>query len=191
MTSLARLGALAGCAAALAGCSALLPKAQTEVASPWNSFDEAKAAVDSIVPDLTTVAELHARGIDPYQSPNVQLLSYSDILRRFPMGDGSRWEELDPGLRECLGAGKSCSGYEITLGNLQRKRVGPFVQDLLRFKQIVDVSGWTFNALILMANDRVVYTLYGGQPSIRIREVTRNPLGPAQGLGDALSSAGS
>jgi hypothetical protein len=191
VTGLARFAAFAGCAAALMGCSALLPKARTEVASPWKSFDEAKAAIESIVPGGTSVTELRARGIDPYTSPNVQLLSYSDILRRFPLDDGARWEKLDPGLRDCLEAGKSCSGFEITLGDIQRKRVGPFIPDLLRFKQIVDVSGWTFNALILMVDDRVVYTLYGGQPSIRTREMTRNPLGPAQDLGKALPSTGS
>lgn len=191
MTRFARWAAVAACAAALAGCSALLPKARTEVASPWKSFDEAKAAIEAIVPGGTSVTELSARGIDPYASPNVQLLSYSDILRRFPLDDGSRWEKLDPGLRDCLLAGKQCSGYELTLGDIHRERVGPFIPDILRFRQVVDVSGWTFNAIILIVDERVVYTLYGGQPSIRTQEVKRQPLGPVQDLGGQMASGGS
>ena len=35
-----------------------------------------------------------------------------------------------------------------------------------------------------MIDDMVVYTLYGGQPRIHEHEVTRNPLGPLQGLGE-------
>jgi hypothetical protein len=31
-----------------------------------------------------------------------------------------------------------------------------------------------------------VYTLYGGQPMVRQQEVSRQPLGPAQNLGEAV-----
>ena len=191
MIRIARFAAFAACVGALAGCSALLPRARTEVASPWASFDEAKAAIESIVPGGSTVIQLSASGIDPYSSPNVALLSYSDILRRFPMDEGPRSQKLDPGLLECLAAGKSCTGYEMTLGDIHRRRVGPFLPDLLRFRQVVDVSGWTFNAVILMVDDRVVYTLYGGMPSLRAKEEKHNPLGPLQDLGNAVPSTGS
>ena len=172
--------------AALAGCSSLLPKAQSQVASPWKSFDEARDAIEAIVPDRTTVADLKASGIDPYTSPNVQLLSYSDILLRFPMNGGLGSEGLDRGLRACLDAGKSCSGFSISVQDIQRDRTGPFWPDALGFRRVTDVSGWTFNALILVIGERVVYTLYGGQPLVRQQEVSRQPLGPVQNLGEAL-----
>jgi hypothetical protein len=169
---------------ALLGCSALLPREQSHTSSPWTSFDEAKDAIERIVPNQTTATDLRTQGIDPYTSPNVQLLSYSDILLRFPMNGG--YANLDHGLRECLQAGKSCTGYAISIQELKHDRTGPFWPDALGFKRVVDVSGWTFNALILMIGDRVVYTLYGGQPIVKQQEVSRQPLGPVQNIGDAL-----
>ena len=58
--------------------------------------------------------------------------------------------------------------------------------DFLNFRRETDVTGWTFNALVLLVEDRVVYTLYGGQPNVREHEVTRQPLGPLQDWGEAL-----
>lgn len=171
-------------AASIAGCADLLPKSETEVRSPWHSFAEAKAAIESIEPQRTRAADLKALGIDPYSSPNVQLLSYSDIALRFPLHIAS--ENLDRGLRECLESGKSCTGYYINVKEVKRDRVGGFWEDALGFKRTVQTTGWTFNALVLMVEDRVVYTLYGGQPNLSEQEVDRQPLGPAQNLGDAI-----
>jgi hypothetical protein len=166
----------------LGGCAELLPKAQSEVTSPWKSFDEAKATIERIEPGLTSLAEVRAQGIDPYTSPNVQLLNYSDIVLRFPMASGI----LDPGLRQCLEAGKACIGYWISVRDTHRDRTGNFWLDALRFKRVVDTTGWSFNALILSVNERVVYTLYGGQPNVHEHEVTRQPLGPLQNWGDSV-----
>jgi hypothetical protein len=176
---------VAACAALLvAGCAGLLPKSRSEVSSGWNSFEEARAAIEAIAPGRTTAAELRALGIDPYASPNVQLLTFSDIALRFPLNLPP--ERLDQGLRQCLEAGKACSGYSISVRDVKRDRVGGFWQDTLGFKRVVDVSGWSFNALVLVVDERVVYTLYGGQPNLREQEVTRQPLGPAQNFGESL-----
>ncbi len=180
-----RAAVLAVAAVVAAGCADLLPKAKHEVESPWRSFEEARRAIESIVADRTTVADLKTLGIDPYGSPNVQLLTFSDIALRFPVyvaGNG----HLDPGLRACLEAGKECTGYSISARDITRDRVGSFWEDTLGFKRIVEVRGWSFNALVLLVNDRVVYTLYGGQPNVRENEVTRQPLGPAQNFGDSI-----
>lgn len=177
--------ALALAAAALAGCAQLLPKAHNEVASPWRTFDDAKATIERIVPHATTAADLRALGLDP-SSANVQLLSYSDIALRFPVGGAIEPDRLDEGLRECLEAGRSCVGYAIAARDIRRERVGNYWQDAFGFKRIVDVTGWTFNALVLLVDDRVVYTLYGGQPNVREQEVSRQPLGPLQGWADSV-----
>jgi hypothetical protein len=171
----------------LAGCASLLPTSEARVSGPWRTFDEAKAAIERIEPNRTTTADLRASGIDPYESPNVQLLSYSDILLRFPMGVSAATGPMDRGLHECLEAGKSCTGYSASVREVKRDRTGPFWLDALGFKQVVDTTGWQFNALILLVGDRVVYTLYSGQPHVREHEVTRHPLGPIQNIGDAVS----
>jgi len=183
---LAPLAALLGAAGLLAGCSELLPKAEAAVENPWHSFDDAKAAIERIEPERTSAADLRAQGIDPYTSPNVQLLSYSDILLRFPMNGSFEHDGLDHGLRVCLDAGKACSGYSISIREVKRDRTGGFFLDMLGFKRVTDTSGWSFNALILLVNDRAVYTLYGGQPIVREHEVSIQPLGPAQSLGNSL-----
>ena len=174
----------AGCCALAAACSDLLPRVESEISSPWSSFEQARAAIEAIEPGRTNARELRAHGIDPYTSTNVQLLSYSDVLLRFPNAGSAG--ELDEGLRRCLRAGKACTGYSINARDTRRDRVGSFWQDALGFKRVVEVTGWTFNALVLLVDDRVVYTLYGGQPNLREQEVTRQPLGPVQNVGDAL-----
>ena len=181
----ARRAAAAAAALALAtGCAELLPKASSEVASPWTSFEQARDTIERIVPGRTTGAELRALGIDPFAGPNVQLLSFSDVLLRFP--NAGTLDRMDEGLRQCLRAGKSCTGLAITARDTRRDRVGNFWADALSFKRVVDVTGWSFNALVLVVDDRAVYTLYGGQPHLREQEVTRHPLGPLQDWGDDL-----
>ena len=165
-------------AASTGGCADMLPRTHVEVQGTWNTFEEAKAAIEALVPHDTTAADLRARGIDPFTNPNVELLHYSDILRRFPLaGPVTR---LDPGLRECLEAGKACVGYSIDLKKADRERVGPFLLDLLSFRRETRSTGWTFNAIVLLVDDRVVYSLYGGKPSISEFEKVIEPLGPLQ-----------
>lgn len=176
---------LLAAAALLAGCAHLLPRTHSEVSSPWHSYAEARTAIEAIVPGQTTSAELHAMGLDPSTSPNLQVLTYSDILLRFPI-QGNAIGTLDAGLRECLEAGKACTGYFLNVREVKRDRVGSFWPDALGFKRVVEVTGWSFNALILLVDERAVYTLHGGQPSLRENEVSRQPLGPVQDLGDAI-----
>lgn len=175
---------LAACV--LAGCAELLPRAHTEVASPWRSYEEARATVDRIVPYRTTGPELRALGVDPFATPNVQVLTFSDVLLRFPVASGVAFERLDKGLRECLEAGKACQGYSVSVREINRDRVGNFWLDALQFERIVDVKGWSFNAVVLLVDTRVVYVTHGGQPVIRERESSNQPLGPLQGWGDML-----
>jgi hypothetical protein len=169
-----------------AGCADLLPKSTAEVTSGWHSFDEARAAIERIEPGKSTMTDLRELGIDPYASTNVQLLTFSDISLRFPVNMAH--DRLDAGLRQCLEAGKACTGYSINVRDVKRDRVGGFWKDTLGFKRVVDVYGWTFNALVLLVGDQVVYTLYGGQPNLREQEITRQPLGPVQNFGDSVGN---
>ncbi len=145
-----------------------------------------RTAIEKIVPYTTTKADLQARGIDPYASPNITLLAYSDIILRFPLGGAVPQEKLDRGLRECLNAGKACYGYAIVARDTRRDRTANFWLDSLRFYRQVDISGWSLNATILLIDDLVVYTLYGGQPIVREQDASTQPLGSLQGWGDTL-----
>jgi hypothetical protein len=170
----------------LGGCVELLPRAKTEVTGQWGSFEEAKAAIERIEPNRTTAKDLRAQGIDPYVSANVKLLTFSDIVLRFPVTGAIGQDKLDPGLRDCLTSGKGCQGYSIAVLETKHDRIGNFWLDALNFQRVVETTGWSFNALILLVDDRVVYTLQGGQPIVHEMETNKQPLGPLQGWGDAL-----
>lgn len=179
-----RCAALAAAIAA-AGCQALLPERTAQTRDEWQSFEDARETIESFVPYSTRKPEIIAKGIDPYVNPGVSLLSFTDILQRFAAGSALRAEDFDRGIRDCLTAGKRCTGYSIQVKRLKRERVGNFWLDSLNFRREVDVTGWSFNALVILVDDVVVYTVYGGQPNIRERERVRNPLGPLQGWGEA------
>jgi hypothetical protein len=170
---------------ALGGCAALLPQQKTLTQESWTSFEDAKKAIDAIVPYETRRRELDAERMDPYRNPAIVILSYSDVVQRFAVG-AIKAEELDRGVRECLTAGKACTGYHIEVRRVERQRVGNFWLDTFNFKREVDVRGWTFRALILFVDDLVVYTLYGGQPRLHEEEISRNPLGPLQTWGEGM-----
>ncbi len=174
-------------AAALSGCAALLPDSRVTTEDSWKSFDEAKDAIERIVPYTTRRAELAAARIDPHANPAITILSFADIVQRFAIGSAVDPKTLDAGIRDCLAAGKSCSGYAIKIHSDRRNRIGNFWLDVLNFRREVDITGWTFNALILLVDDTAVYTVHGGQPKIHEFELSRNPLGPFQGFGERIA----
>jgi len=168
-----------------AACSTLLPRGESVADSPWHSFDEAQQTFDKIVPYKTTVEDLRSFKLDPLRNPNITLLNYSDVLRRFIPSPATNMQDLDPGVQDCIRAKSACKGYEVDQKTVKRRRYGNFLADFLNFKRKVDVVGWRFNGVILIKDDLVVYKLTGGQPSIHEHEESKNPLGPLQGLGES------
>lgn len=186
---LRRIAAAAAAAALLglaSGCQSLLPDAATRTDVVWQSYDEAREAIERIRPYETTRADLSAMGLDPGENSAITILGYSEILQRFAAGSALRPEDYDRGIRDCLTAGKRCVAYALQTRKVRRDRVGNFWLDSLNFHRETNVTGWSFNALLLLVDDRVVYTIYGGQPKIREMERVRNPLGPLQGWGDQV-----
>ena len=173
----------------LAGCSSLLPRADLATQQAWASFEDARSAIERVVPQETTRAELSAAGIDPLSNAAVTILGFPDILQRFASGNVLDPRELDAGIRECLAAGNACTGYALQVRRTDRRRIGGFWADIFNFRRETDVTGWNFSALLLFVGDTVVYKVHGGQPLIHEKEVSRNPLGPLQGLGEAAGSA--
>lgn len=177
---------LALMAIAVAGCASLLPDARQETQTPWHSYAEAQQMFGKIVPGQTRLSDLQALGLVPGQTPNVALLAHADLLRRLVVSPAIDMSLLDPGLQECITAHQTCFAYEIEQLHLTRTRNGNFWLDFLNFKRSVDVSGWQFDAIVVIKNDLVVYKLWSGKPSIHQLEEEHSPLGPLQGLGSSM-----
>ncbi|MEY4121434.1 MAG: hypothetical protein RLZZ457_272 [Pseudomonadota bacterium] len=170
---------------AFCGCSALLPKARTE--SPtFQSFDEAKQAIESIVPMQSHRALLSEMKIDPPNQPNAVILSYADILKRVVNGSVLSKTDLGPGLALCINAHEACRGWELNIAQIHKQRLGGFWSDFFNFRRHSVTTGWRFNALILLVDDVVVYRSWGGQPEIHEVDIQQNPLGPLQEIGPAV-----
>ena len=69
----------------LSSCSttSLLPRQQKIVVTPWSSFEEANKAFDLITPYQTKKNELEQLGFDPKVTPNIKILNYLDLIKRF------------------------------------------------------------------------------------------------------------
>ena len=169
----------------LNGCAALLPESKTEVRAQWNSYAEARATFDQIAPGKTTVTELKGMGIDPASSSNVTILNQSDLLRRFVVVPSLDTRMLDDGLRRCLEARDACFAYGVEQTHVDRKRNGNFFLDFLNFRRNTEITGWKFEAIIVINTDTVAFKVWGGKPNIQEVESVRNPLGPLQGVGES------
>ena len=169
----------------LSGCASLLPSTTTNTAQ-FKTFDEAKQAIESLVPYVSDVNTLARMGIDPLQQPNTLILTHSDIARRLVNGSLPIKDDLDQGIQVCLKAGDTCRGWEFTASRISRLRTGSFLQDFANFKRTTETSGWRFNAMVLMVNGVVVHRAWGGQPAIKEVEVRKNPLGPLQDSGPTV-----
>lgn len=167
----------------LAGCSNLLPRGRTTTVTPWGSFEQARQVFDGIKPNQTTVEDLKKLSLDPYTGDNIAILNYTDLARRLVADSDLGANFLDPALKDCLAAREQCYAYEIDQKHQYRRREGNFFLDFLNFKRTTDVTGWRFNAIIVIKQKLVVYKLWSGQPAVHEIERERNPLGPAQGLG--------
>jgi len=175
----------ASCALALClicGCSSLLPRSEEKTASAWDSYQEAQQTFDRIVPGTTTARELKAMSLDPSTNPNIAILNYSDVLRRFMFSQAVSLEDLDQGVLECVTAKVLCRGYMVDQKMVQKHRNGNFWLDLLGFHRETHIAGWKFTGLVLLKGDVVVYKLTGGQPSIQEQQDAHTPLGPVQSL---------
>jgi hypothetical protein len=168
-----------------AGCSSLLPHSEARTIAAWVNFEEARRTFDRIAPYKTTNEDLKKLALDPYANPNITILNYSDLARRLLPNGLMAAEYLDPALRGCFAARERCSAYELDQKHMERNRTGNFLLDFFNFRRITDVTGWRFNAVIVLNEDLVVYKLWSGQPAIYEVEKEHNPLGPLQALGQS------
>jgi hypothetical protein len=174
-------------ASLLFGCSSLLPQSKEVTASPWQTYQDAQETFDKIIPGRTTVAELRQMSLDPGSNPNIAILNYADVMRKFMLNPSFSLNDLDAGVRECVSAKIGCRGFEINQRTVHKQRMGNVVFDLLGFYRETHTAGWRFNGLILIKDDVVVYKLTGGQPLIQQSEENQNPLGPVQAIGSKMT----
>jgi len=167
----------------------MLPQKRDIVASPFESYAQAQAAFDEVVPNETNLAQLFNSGYNISTFPNVETLTYLDLLERFLPRDSITLRDLDDDLRECLEKRLECRGYVLHPSKIRRDRVGNVFLDLFNFRRTEVRYGWEAEALFVMQGDIVVYKLWSGTQ--RIDEVKQdiNPLGPLQNIGSALNSA--
>ena len=170
----------------LAGCTGLLPKSKEATASPWQTYRDAQHTFDRIVPGKTTSAELRDLMVDPETMPNIAILNYSDVLRRFMLNQSVTMADLDHGVQQCVAAKTVCRGFEINQRLVSKQRNGSFWLDILGFRKETHTQGFRFNGLVLLKDGLVIYKLTGGQPVIHESEESSNPLGPVQSIGNKL-----
>ncbi|OUR85481.1 hypothetical protein A9Q85_07935 [Cycloclasticus sp. 44_32_T64] len=171
----------------LSACGSPLPRTEEITKSPWDSFNAVMSAYDQVILKQTTVKELKKLGFDPYSTPNVKILSYLDVIRKFMPTNSVKLEHLPVSVRDCLAKQEACIAYEAHPGIIKRKRVGGMFKDLLGFKRKTLETGWRFDALIVLDNGVAVYKIWSGVPFMDSEKSRKNPLGPLQGSGGSLT----
>lgn len=187
-------GSIAGlvASAALIGCagsSGILPEETSFVQSPFENYDDAYSAFQQVSVSETTLGQLFNSGYDVTTFPNVQSLSYLDLIKRFLPHDSITFADLDPALRACLEAKLTCRGYQLTPSHIEQERIGSVMLDVFNFKRTEIKTGWQAEAIFVVHDDVVVYKLWSGTQRLSETRQQRNPLGPFQNLGGAFSGA--
>lgn len=186
MTPLAPILLLA--ALALGGCTSLLPRVSSATPSPFDSYAQAQAAAERVVPFKTSVDQLAALGFDTRDGRNVTVIPYPDIVARLAPYSGVPLDQLEAGVRACIAARSECQGYLFRFEREDRRRVGNFVADFLNVQRVMHVTGWRFEALLIVSDGTVLFRNVAGNAHIERTEKQTTPLGPFQPAGERAGS---
>ena len=167
----------------VAGCS-VLPSTATSSKSKWATYEDAHKAYDTVVVDKTTRDDLQFLGFTPDGNANVRILNYVDVGNLF--GSSFRPEDLPLGVKTCFAAQDGCSGYVVVVRNINNKRDGNVAADLFGFRKHIHITGFEFQATLVLVNNKVVYKLWNGTPAVESFEKQSTPLGPMQNLGGII-----
>jgi hypothetical protein len=171
---------------AICACTSFLPRGATNNGGGFASFEAARAAADRIVPLQTRLDELGPLGFDFAAGQNVTLVSYPEIVVRLTPHPGVPISQLDPGIQRCIDIQTACKGYTFRFEREDRVREGNFWLDFLNAVRTTRVTGWRFEALIVVGADTVLFRNYAGQARIERVDKQTNPLGPLQPAGERL-----
>ena len=175
--------------ALLSACTSLLPKASSSAGVGFENFEEARIAVERIVPLQTRTEALSAMGFDVRNGLNVTLVSYPEIVVRLTPHPGVPISTLDPGMRQCIDIQTACRGYLFRFDREDRKREGNFWMDFFNVRRTTHITGWRFEALIVVSDDLVLFRNYSGLARIDRVEKQTNPLGPFQPAGEGAGTS--
>lgn len=173
---------------ALSACTSLLPRSSSRTPGSFTSFESAQDAVKRIVPLETRLSELKVLGFDPDGGANVTLIPYPDIVARLAPYPALPLPLLDPGVRKCVEDQAACRGFLFHFERQDRRRTGSFWLDFLNVRRTTEVTGWSFDALVIVSNGTVLFRNYAGQAQIDRVERQSNPLGPFQPVGEAAGA---
>jgi len=173
----------------LAGCGGygLLPREIKNTSSAFQSYDQVHAAYDNVVPGSTQLADLPKLGFDTAVMPNVEILSYVDVIARFMPNDALTFDHLPTPVQACIEVQGRCSALVFHLELTQSHREGNIFLDVAGLRRETLSTGWSAEVVLLMQDDHVVYKLMSGRPNIGGTDDAVQPLGPLQGLGDTAA----
>ena len=178
---------LIGVLTLLTGCGSMLPSERAEVTSPFRDYQDAEGRYSQAVPGVTTRPELFSLGFDPLANGNGRLLSFLDVRTMF-IQPNIPIDYLPDSLITCLEAKDRCTGYAFEFNQTDTQRVGSFWADIFNFQKHRETRGWTFRAVFVLVDDKLVHKVSNGEPQIRRQSMARNPLGPLQGAGEYFSN---
>lgn len=181
------MGVLAAMATLAGGCT-VLPSTNTTSKSKWMSYEDAHKAFNKVALDQTTDKDLKSEGFTPDGNANVRILNYVDVANLF--GSAFRPEDLPVGVKTCVVAQDSCVAYVVSVRTIRNKRGGNVPADLFGFRKHTDITGWEFQATLVLVDGRVVYKLWNGTPEIASSESQSTPLGPMQNLSGIIPKPG-
>jgi len=172
-----------------AGCGGVLPHESNIDTSRFQTYEQVMASYNGINLGKTRRGDLVKLGLDTMTTPNIEVLSYTDIVNHFLPSETMKLEQAPPNARRCMQAQDRCSGYIIQLQHSSKQRNGGVVTDVLGFERDTVSSGWTAKIVLLLEDDVVVYKELSGRPNIQERQNESEPLGPLQDLGKTISGA--
>ena len=170
----------------LYGCTSVLPSDNVRNGTGISTFQSIKSKYDGIVLDYTPMETMVQMGFDPYNTTNVEILSYTDIIVKFMPSDNILISDLPIGIQKCLAVREQCFSFNVTYTESDTNHIGNATLDVLGFVEEVEVKGWHFSAIFIMVDDVVVYKLFKGNPKEYQYIKKTRPLGPLQKIGNNL-----
>ena len=173
----------------LAGCGGVLPQESNVDSSRFQTYDQVLASYADVQQGKTRLKELPGLGLDTRSTPNIEVLSYTDIVNRFLPGESMTLKQAPPAVQRCIEAHYRCSAYVFRLQQSHQQRSGGVVPDLLGIEQDTVSDGWSAEVVLLLQDDLVVYKVISGHPHIQDRNDKTQPLGPFQDLHKSIVGA--
>lgn len=170
----------------VAGCSEVLPHETSTVSAKFQTYDQLMTAYDAIEIGKTRATDLAALGFDPKTTPNIQVLSYVQIIEYFVPSEAVTLQRIPKSVRTCLEAQDHCSAYVYRLQHSATRHNGGVVPDLVGIERDTTRVGWSAEIILLLRDDQIAYKVISARPYQQDQFEKSQPLGPLQDLGKML-----